>query len=221
MVCVPSKVAPVKADRIPALEKGLLHRGFLGSRNSFPSLPAMKEASSSVKGAKIVVEESQVCSSSKKHVAELGLRLGEPFPRMSEGGAPIYSSISKSQIGYTRRVKEKIAQQLHKNKELFAEVVEETVEKGVENYLEVVQDAVKFASIMRLFCDEGGVKKSHLNLFSNIVVQFHDFWLTAARYTPYCPLGRFYKTRSTPLLLAAPPLNFSVILHSVSPVPPL
>jgi hypothetical protein len=134
---VVSKVAPVKADRLPASEKGLLCQGFLGSRNASLSLPAMKEASPSVEGFKSVVEESQLCSSSKKHSAKLGLRLSEPFPCVSEGGVSVYSFVSKSQIGYTRRVKEKMAWQLQKNKELFAEVVVETVEKGVENYLEV------------------------------------------------------------------------------------
>jgi hypothetical protein len=87
---------------------------------------------------------------------------------MSEGGAPIYSSVSKSQIGYAWRVKEKIAKQLHKNKELFTEVVVETTEKGVENYSEVVLDAVKFASIVGLSGGEGGDEKSLLKLFSNI-----------------------------------------------------
>jgi hypothetical protein len=45
---------------------------------------------------------------------------------MTEGGAPIYSSVSKSQLGYSQRVKEKIAKQLHKNKELLAEIVVKT-----------------------------------------------------------------------------------------------
>ena len=58
-----------------------------------------------------------------------------------------------------------MARQLQKNKELFAEVVAETVEKGVVNYSEVVQDAVKFASIMGLSCGEGGNEKSLFNLF--------------------------------------------------------
>jgi hypothetical protein len=49
---------------------------------------------------------------------------------------------------------------LHKNKELFAEVVAETSEKRVENHSEVVLDAVKFASIMGLSCGEGGDGKS-------------------------------------------------------------
>jgi hypothetical protein len=101
VICVPPEVAHC----IIASEKGLLRWGFLGSRNSSPSLPAMKEASSSAKGSKVVIEESQVCSSSMNHVVELGLGLSQPFPRMLEGGAPIYSSVSKSQIGYARRVK--------------------------------------------------------------------------------------------------------------------
>jgi hypothetical protein len=105
VVCVPLEVAHVKVDRITASEKGFLRRGVLGSRNSSPSLPAMKEASSLAKGSKVVIEESQVCSSSMNHVAELGSGLSQPFPRMLEGGAPIYSSVSKSQIRYARRVK--------------------------------------------------------------------------------------------------------------------
>ena len=64
--------------------------GILGPRVVSPSLPVMKEASSSVRGSKVVVKESLDCSSSKKKVDELGLRLGKPFPRISEGGAPIY-----------------------------------------------------------------------------------------------------------------------------------
>ena len=67
-----------------------------------------------------------------------------------------------------RRVKEKIAKQLQKNKDLFAEVVVETTEKGAENYSEVVLDAMKFASTMGLSCGEGGDEKSLLNLFSKI-----------------------------------------------------
>ena len=65
-------------------------------------------------------------------------------------------------------MKEKIAKQLHKNKELFAEVVADNSEKEEENYSEVVLDAVKFASSVGLSYGEGGDKKSLLNLFSNI-----------------------------------------------------
>jgi hypothetical protein len=146
----------------------ILWWGFLGPSNVSPSLPVMKEASSSGRGSKVASKESLDCFYSKKKADELGLRLSEPFPRMSEGGAPIYSSISKAQIGYARRVKEKIAKRLHKNKELFAEVVVETAEKGVENYSEVVLDAVKFTSVVGLSGGEGGDEKSFLKLFSNI-----------------------------------------------------
>jgi hypothetical protein len=59
-------------------------------------------------------------------------------------------------------VKEKFAKQLHKNKELFNEVVADTSEKGEEKYSEVVLDALKFASNMGLNCGEGGDEKSLL-----------------------------------------------------------
>jgi hypothetical protein len=93
-------------------------------------------------------------------VTELGLRLGEPFPRMSEGGAPIYSTVSRSQIGYAWRVKEKINKQLQKNEDLFAKVVIETA----ENYSNVVLDAMKFTSTVGLSCGEGSDEKSLLNI---------------------------------------------------------
>jgi hypothetical protein len=40
-----------------------------------------------------------------------------------ESGFPTNSSVSLSQLWYTRRVKEKVAKQLNKNKDLIAEVV--------------------------------------------------------------------------------------------------
>jgi guanylate kinase len=40
-------------------------------------------------------------------------------------------------------VKEKIAKQLQKNKDLFAEVVVEIAEKGTKNYSEMVLDVMK------------------------------------------------------------------------------
>jgi hypothetical protein len=121
-----------------ASAKGLLRWGFLGARNDSSSLPEMKEVSSLEKGSKVVAEVSQVCFLSKKHV------------------------------GYARRVKEKFVKQLHKNKELFNEVVADTSEKGEENYSEVVLDALKFASNMGLNCGEGSDEKGLLNLFSKI-----------------------------------------------------
>ena len=57
----------------------------------------------------VVLPSSQVCSSSD------GITMTEPIP--------VNSSVSLSQLWYTRRVKEKVAKQLNKNKELIAEVV--------------------------------------------------------------------------------------------------
>jgi hypothetical protein len=63
-------------------------------------------------------------------------------------------------------MKDKIAKQLLKNKELLAEVVAETLVVGAEGYSKVVLDAVKFVPIVGLSC--GGDEKSHLDLFSVI-----------------------------------------------------
>ena len=118
-------------------------------------MPVVKEVLSSFEGSKVDNVESQVCSSvsTSSHsfgAAKLGMSLSHPFPRMSKGGAPIYSSISKSQLGYSWRVKEKVAKQLHKNKELFTEVVAEIPVEGVEGYSKVVINAVNFAPLVGL-----------------------------------------------------------------------
>jgi hypothetical protein len=63
---------------------------------------------------------------------------------MIEGGAPIYFSISKSQLGYSRRGKEKVVKQLYKNKEMLAEVVVETPVEGVDGYSKGVVNAMNF-----------------------------------------------------------------------------
>jgi hypothetical protein len=64
------------------------------------------------------------------------MRLHLSHPRMTESGTPIYSFVSKSQLGYSRRVKNKIGKQLNKNKKVMAEFV------AVEGYSEVVLDAM-------------------------------------------------------------------------------
>jgi hypothetical protein len=92
------------------------------------------------------------------------MRLCQPFPRMMESGAPIYSSVYKSQMGYSRRMKDKIVKQLLKKKELLAEFVAETlVEEGVEGYSKVALNAMKFAPTMRLSC--GGDEKKTIGSF--------------------------------------------------------
>jgi hypothetical protein len=65
---------------------------------------------------------------------------------MIEGGAPIYFSISKSQLGYSRRGKEKVVKQLYKNKEMLAEVVVETPVEGVDGYSKGVVNAMNFTT---------------------------------------------------------------------------
>jgi hypothetical protein len=80
---------------------GLLRRGFLGPRS--PSL-----APSSL-GCKAAPVNGSVSS---------------PISEVSQvGSSPSAASTSMSQVVYSRRVKEKVAKQLHKNKELLAEAV--------------------------------------------------------------------------------------------------
>jgi hypothetical protein len=107
-------VSPVKADKNPTLAKGLIRWGSLGSNSVFPSLSVL----SSFPGSKVNIVESLVCSTastSSLGAVELGKSLSQPFPHMLEGGTPFYSFVSKSQLGHSRRVKEKVAKQLHKN----------------------------------------------------------------------------------------------------------
>ena len=98
--------------------KSLIWRGFLGSRAISPPpvvlkkvLPVIKEKDPTmeVRSCSVSKPSSQVCSSSD------GTDVTEPIP--------INSSISLSQLWYTQRVKEKVAKQLNKNKELIAEAV--------------------------------------------------------------------------------------------------
>ena len=124
------------------------------------------DLSSQKLGPPIVESASSTVTNTPSWAAELGMRLHQPYPRMMESGATIYSSVSKSQMGYKRRVKDKIAKQVHKNKELLAKVAAETPVEGVEGYSKVMLDAVKFTSTMGLSC--GSDEKSLLELFSVI-----------------------------------------------------
>jgi hypothetical protein len=60
------------------------------------------------------------------------------------------SAVSKSQLGYFRRVKDKVAKQLIKNKELLAEVVFVNPKEGVEEYSKEVHSAMNMASVERM-----------------------------------------------------------------------
>jgi hypothetical protein len=57
------------------------------------------------------------------------------------------ASVSLSQLAYSRRVKEKVAKQFHKNKELLAESVGVS-QVGTKGYSKVVLDAMKIALVV-------------------------------------------------------------------------
>jgi hypothetical protein len=58
------------------------------------------------------------------------------------------SAVSKSQLGYFRRVKEKVAKQLSKNKELLAETMVVGPGEGVEGYSKEVHSVMGVASVV-------------------------------------------------------------------------
>jgi hypothetical protein len=110
-------------DEIPALASGLIYRGFLGSSLAPPALPVVKGSTPHSDG-----------------VAELGGSLSQPISSTS--------FVSKSQLGYSRRVKEKVAKQLNKNKELLAKVVVDNPGEGVEGYSKEVLDMMNVAPVV-------------------------------------------------------------------------
>ena len=60
---------------------------------------------------------------------------------------PSEASVSLSQLAYSRRVKEKVTKQLHKNKELLAESVGVT-QVGTKGYSKAALDAMKVAPVV-------------------------------------------------------------------------
>jgi hypothetical protein len=83
---------------------------------------------------------------------ELGTGSSQPFS--------LTSSVSKAQLGYSRRAKEKVAKQLNKNKEMLVEIVVDIPVEGVE----ACSKTVNFASVMGM--SWGGDDKKLLDLFS-------------------------------------------------------
>jgi hypothetical protein len=120
-----SGVEDIQVVRPSAPAKSLIWRGFLGPRAVSSPPVVLKEVLPVLKGKVPTPEEgsssgatvlllSLVCLSSD------GDAVMEP---RRESGIPSNSSISMSQLWYTRRVKEKVAKQLNKNKVLIAEAV--------------------------------------------------------------------------------------------------
>jgi hypothetical protein len=68
---------------------------------------------------------------------------------MTDSGTPIYPSISKSQKGYSQRVKNNIGKQLIKNKNLLT-FVANTPGIEEEGYSEGVLDAMELAPTLGL-----------------------------------------------------------------------
>jgi hypothetical protein len=124
-------------DILPALASVLIHRGFLGSCLVPPTLPRVKGSVSISDGA-----------------AELGRSLIQTISSTF--------SVSKSQMGYSRRVKEKVAKQLNKNKEMLAEVVVVNPGEGVEGYSKEVLSVMNVATMVGMTW--GGDDKKLLDL---------------------------------------------------------
>ena len=74
------------------------------------------------------------------------------------------SVISKSQLGYFRRVKDKVAKQLNKNNELLVEVVIDNPEEWVEEYSKEVHRTMKMAYVVGMTW--GGDDTKMLDLLS-------------------------------------------------------
>jgi hypothetical protein len=70
------------------------------------------------------------------------------IPPLVQTCLKIKIKISKSELGYFRRVKDKVAKQLVKNKEMLAEVVIDTPEEGVKEYSKEVYNSMKMASVV-------------------------------------------------------------------------
>ena len=64
-------------------------------------------------------------------------------------------------------MKEKVAKQLHKNKELLAEVMVETLVEGVEGYSKGVLDVMNLAPVVGL--SGGGEGKNLLDFFLSLI----------------------------------------------------
>jgi hypothetical protein len=88
--------------------------------------------------------------------AELGRGLSQSLPTTSP--------VSKSQRGYAKRVKEKVAKQLNKNKELLAESLVDVPVVGEEGYSNKVLGAMNLAPVVGMTW--GGDDKKLLDLFS-------------------------------------------------------
>jgi hypothetical protein len=132
--------------------KGLLRQGFLGlSPTSSLSVMDAKEVCSDSRqqlGTPPFLTVGSIVSSCG--AVEMGMRLRLSHPGMTNSGTPIYSSVSKSQKGYSQRVKNNIGKQLIKNKKNLLAFVVDTLAVEEEGFSEGVLDAMELAPTLCL-----------------------------------------------------------------------
>jgi hypothetical protein len=125
--------------------KSLIKRGFFGPR---------ADASSTAVVESLPDPACELIRRGSLSAGMADLDRGVSHPVSSNSG------ISKSELGYFRRVKEKAAKQLIKNKELLVEDLDE----GVEGYSSEVHRTMKMASVMGVTW--GGEDKKMLDVLS-------------------------------------------------------
>ena len=139
----PESTMHAKSARKPSPTMGLIRRGIfrlravspppsLSSQGGKISQSKADENTTPTNGSPLPVVKGN--SSHSYWAVELGRSLSQP------SSAPLI--VSKSQLGYSRRVKEKVAKQLNKIKELLAEAVVDTPVDEVEGTSKTVLDAM-------------------------------------------------------------------------------
>ena len=113
--------------------KSLIKRGFFGLRAATPPT--------------VVVDVLLDLACELIRRASLSIRAADLGRCLSQPVSATYV-ISNSQLGCFRRVKDKVAKQLNKNKELLVKVVIDNQEEGVEEYSKEVHWMMKMASVV-------------------------------------------------------------------------
>jgi hypothetical protein len=111
--------------RSSAPAKSLIRRGFFGPRAAPPPPVVLKEVSPVRKGKDPIPEVGSSSVAAVQPSSQVSPFFNGTAVKETrrESGIPTNSFVSLSQLWYTRRVKEKVAKQLNKNKDLIAEVV--------------------------------------------------------------------------------------------------
>jgi hypothetical protein len=138
-----------KPDRNSSPAKSMIKRGFFGPRVAAP--PTRVDDVLPDPACELIQRDSLSIG-----VVDVGRSLSQ--------SASSTFVVSKSQLGYFRRVKDKVAKQLNKNKELLAEVVIDNPEEGVKVYSKEVHSAMNMASMVGMTW--GGNDSKMLDLFS-------------------------------------------------------